>query len=949
MAGADRESRAQAETSPAGEEGAKRDAALLDQIDAGLIVIDPQSHRIEQVNRTAARMFGAPAEAIVGRTCHQFLCTTERGQCPITDLGREVERTERIMLRADGGRRPVLKTVRRIHIDGRDKLLETFIDISQRKRAEEALAERERSYRSVVENMQDVFYRADMQGRLTLASPSAARMLGYDSLDEMLGRPLAEFYARPEERAGFLRALERNNGRITNHEVTLQRRDGTPVPVMVSSALRHDEAGQVIGLEGVFSDISERKQGENALREINAELERETTRANVMAAEAEQANAAKSMFLANMSHEIRTPMNGVIGMTGLLLDTDLDAEQRHYAEVVRSSGESLLALINDILDFAKIEAGKLELEVLDFDLRALLDDFTAMMALRAEQKGLELICAADPEVPTLLRGDPGRLRQVLVNLVGNAVKFTERGEVAVRVTLEDEAADRVRLHFSVRDTGIGIPADRVDSLFEEFTQVDGSTARKHGGTGLGLAISRQLAEMMGGGITVDSQPGRGSEFCFDVQFALQPWRAEPPPAAEVDLSAVRCLVVDDNATNRELVIRQLAAWGMDAEAVDCAPLALQALYAATDANTAFDLVLTDMQMPGMDGEALGRAVAAEQRFAGTALVMMTSLGRRGDAARMREIGFAAYLTKPVRQGELYDCISAVLQQEPVQALSESELVTRHALRERHRARLRILLAEDNITNQRVAQGILHKLGLRCDVAADGAEALAALERLPYDLVLMDVRMPEMDGLEATRAVRALPADAPSRDIPIIAMTANAMAGDREECMAAGMNDYIAKPVTPASLSELLDRWLDELNRRHTAQPARSESPPRPEPSGSGEQPADFDAQSLIERLLGDRELARSVAEGFVADLPQLLAGLERHVAAGDPAAAGRQAHAIKGAAANVGAESINALAYALEQAGQAGELDPFREALPTLRQRQRAVAQSIRSAATWRG
>jgi PAS domain S-box-containing protein len=767
---------------------------LVESIDAGVVIIDPVTHIIESVNPYAAKLFGTPPDRIVGQVCHCFICPAQAGHCPVSDRGLTVENSERVMVTADGRHVPILKSVRHITIGGQPKLLETFIDISDRKRTEEQL------------------------------------------------------------------------------------------------------------------------------QETNQYLEQATARANEMAEQAEMANIAKSEFLANMSHEIRTPINGVIGMTGLLLDSELSNDQRRYAEIVKSSGESLLLLINDILDFSKIEAGKLDLEILDFDLRSTMDDFAASQALRAHEKGLEFVCSASPEVPAFLRGDPGRLRQILTNLTGNALKFTEKGEVSVSASVESETDDQVLLRFSVRDTGIGIPADKQSLLFSKFTQVDASTTRKFGGTGLGLAISKQLSELMGGEIGVNSVEGKGSEFWFTVRLGKQ---ADAPTFSLplVDLAGQRVLVVDDNATNRDVVRCQLNAWGLLAEEAADGPSALALLYKAKDAEKPFSCAILDLQMPGMSGTVLAQAIKADAKLKETPLILLTSITQKGDAKQMQEIGFSAYLTKPIRNSDLLDSLKVVLSND-TSAEASRPIVTRHTIREMKRSGVRVLLAEDNMVNQQVALGILKKLGVNADKVANGLEAIKALEAIPYDLVLMDCQMPELDGYEATARIRSEESAVLNHAVPIIAMTANAMQGDKQKCLDAGMNDYIAKPISSEALAKALEKWLPcEDNDERVSDNSRAV-----------QRAADmvFDYEAFKKRTMDDMELMQDILRIFIEDMPAQISTLKRSIVENDQKLADRTAHAMKGSSGNVGSIRLMNVAAEMEEAGRNGDLQRIESLIPLL-------------------
>jgi len=811
-------------------------------------------------------------------------------------------------------------------------LVGVIIDITDRKQAEEKLHESEEKYRNILESIEDGYFEVDLAGSFTFFNPSMCLILGYPG-EEMPGMNNRVFMDPENAKKVFLAFNEIYVAGTSTKgfEWEIIRKDGARRHLEVSVSLIASPGEKPTGFRGIARDVTERKMIEIELKKHREHLEEMiTARTNELAEamrKAEFASIAKSEFLANMSHEIRTPMNGVIGMIGLLLDTDLDGDQRRYAETVRGSGESLLTILNDILDFSKIEAHKLDLEILDFDLRTLLDDFAALLALRAHDKGLEFICAAAPDVPTYLRGDPGRLRQVLNNLAGNAVKFTSQGEIAVRASLVSETGDEALIRFSVKDTGIGIPEQNQGLLFQKFTQADASTTRKYGGTGLGLAISKQLAEMMGGEIGIVSAEGQGTEFWFTARFAKQAER-EHPLETPAGICGVHVLVVDDNATNREVLMAQFKAWGVRSEETTNGPMALQALYLAQDAGDPFQIAILDMQMPGMDGATLARMIKTDEKLKDTRLVLCSSLGQRGDAKRVQEIGFAAYLVKPVRHGEIIDCLSAVLA-ETTAVRQEQPLVTRHTIRELRRGVVRILLAEDNITNQQVALGILKKMGLRADAVANGAEAVKALEILPYDLVLMDVQMPEMDGFEATCQIRNPHSAVRNHRIPIIALTAGAMQGDREKCLEAGMNDYVAKPISPQALAEALEKWLP---REAAAAPKQATGKPEEAVLVSAEasEVQVFDMAGMMARMMDDEDLARTVVGGFLEDLPKLIKALKGYLEAGDVPGTERQSHTIKGASANMGGEALRKVAFEMEKAAKAGDMKSVADRLPEL-------------------
>ncbi|MEI6209471.1 MAG: response regulator [Desulfuromonadales bacterium] len=784
--------------------GAVRFRQMFEEHGAIMMMIEPLSGAIMDANPAAAQFYGYSIDRL--RTMNITDINRLSADQVYAELQCAASGVENFFVFPHRLSNGEVRTVE-VHstpIGEKDHLLLYSIiqDITDRIAAEEDALQAHERATQIFRVTPSATFTVDTDKTVTSWNEAMVRVTGY-SAEEALGKCCDFFSVQPCAHSCGLFAPDIPKPYLSK-QCTILRKDGQYRAISKNVDYLRNADGEIIGGIESFEDITEKN---NMLEQLSS--------AKVMA---EAASQAKSDFLATMSHEIRTPMNGVIGMTGLLLDTSLTSEQREYAEIVRKSGENMLSLINDILDFSKIEARKLDLEILNFDLRVTLEDSAESLALRAYDAGLELICTINPAVPPYLKGDPGRLRQIITNLAVNAIKFTRKGEVVISALLVSDQNGFATILFEITDTGIGIPKERLAAIFEPFTQADGSTTRKYGGTGLGLTICRQLTELMGGEIGVTSEEGSGSTFWFTICFEKQ---TDAETAAyqrnashqQVDLTGARILVVDDNATNRMLMTTFFHHWGCRHEVAVDAAEALTLMHDAVRRNDPFRIVLLDQEMPCIDGMELGRRIKADPLLTSTLMVMVTSLARRGDAAVLEQIGFAGYLPKPVRQAQLRDCLELVLRREAETHSDASPqkpqgIITRHTVAESGIKETRILLAEDNVINQKVAQHMLKTLGYRADVVADGREAVRALGMINYDLVLMDCQMPEMDGFEATAMIRNAGSEVLNHNVPIIAMTANAMQGDRENCLGAGMDDYLAKPVKKDQLAEIIDRWTN---------------------------------------------------------------------------------------------------------------------------------------------
>jgi two-component system, sensor histidine kinase and response regulator len=907
--------------------------ALFDLSPDAVVVIDPHDPGglwpIIDCNQVACQMNGYSRNELIGNSVDVLNVTpgTEAERMAYLEHLRAAGnlQLETYHRHKDGTIFPVEVSTSLITVGERELILGLDRDITQRRQVEAELTREKQYFESLVLNSPAAIVVLDNSEKITSCNPAFEELYRYRS-DEILGFALDDLITTPETRAEAQRYSQQVMNGTVHAFGKRSRKDHSLVEVEIFGVPVFVE-GEKTGTLAIYHDVSELVRARK---------------------EAEEASRTKSEFLANMSHEIRTPMNGVMGMLELALDTSLTPEQRDFLQTSLQSAEALLTLLNDILDFSKIEAGRLEFENINFNLRNAVEDVAYTLARRAQDKGLEMACLIHPDLTSDLRGDPGRVRQILVNLVGNAIKFTHQGEIVIRAEAIEETDKHAIIRFAVQDTGIGIPYERQAAVFARFTQADGSTTRKYGGTGLGLTISKQLVDAMGGQIGVESSPGVGSTFWFDLKFEKQVREKRttaPLTLGPVNLTQARILIVDDNQTNRLVLTKNIEALGSRVDAVSSGAKALETLRNAHRAGDPYHVVLLDMQMPGMDGEQTARAIKSDPSAREVKILILTSMGHRGDAKRFEVLGCSGYLLKPVKQQMLFDAVIAVLGREDN---LDPGLITRHTLSEQRKLGLRVLLAEDNAINQKLAVVLLQKAGYSVDAVGTGAEALEKVQTNSYSAILMDVQMPDMDGLDATHQIRELEKNT-GQHIPIIAMTAHAMQGDRERCLEAGMDDYVTKPLQPKVLFSALDRWTKafEFPQEATEILEDYSSPENhfsvemddglfgEEPSSSPKGvekvvpvfqiistadtlPVNFEA--ALTHFDGDQDFMRELLQQYKEQLSERVIEIRAAVQDRDPNRLTRLAHNLKGVSLNFSAGSLSDMALSMEEMGKREDL-----------------------------
>ena len=882
---------------------------LLSNAPVAISVVDSEG-RIKRINPHFERLFGHRAEDAVGKDLNTLI--VPKSEIPkASQLDRRIARGDTVIAeverrRKDGSLVPVRLSARRVEGVATHEVFVMYEDISDSRRAQDALTK----LASIVETSADAIIGQTLDGTVTTWNAAAQRLFGY-MLGEVQGKHIG-LLAPPDKSGEVAAILERirRGEHIEHFETVRVRKDGTTVPVSISISVTRDPTGRISGFSTIARDVREEVATRDALRHARDAAQRLAH--------------TRSAFLANMSHEIRTPLNAVLGLTELLLDTELAPEQRHSLSLVQSAGETLLTLLNDILDLSKIEAEQVRLEAIPFAPTHLVETTIGLLTGRARQKRLELLVDVAANVPPMVTGDPTRLRQVLTNLVGNAIKFTETGEIVVTAEGGETEEGRTHVRFAVRDTGIGIPAEKLETIFEEFGQADESTTRKYGGTGLGLTIARRLVHLMGGELGVTSTVGRGTEFTFSVPLHVTAGAAPDTAAAGSHLTGRRVLVVDDSTTNRRIVRGMLGGAGIQVGEAENGDAGLAALHEAQKNGAPYDLVILDAQMPGLDGYGLATAVRSSPPIASTRLLMLTSSGERGDGQRCREMGINGYLTKPASRTDLMDAVGVVLGM----AAAAPLVVTQHSIAESRR-RLHILLAEDNVVNQEVAATILRKRGHEVDVVGDGRAAVDAVAHKQYDAVLMDIQMPVMDGFAATKAIRATDA---GRDLRIIALTAHALSGEREKCLANGMSDYLTKPFKAHELFALVEGRVE----------AGASITPLPAPAADA--PVDLEAFRSEMRAAGVEEAVDGILDTFVQSSSERITALSDALTSGDAHAIKRAAHAFKSSAGTIGAKRLAALLQEFEALAEAGDVAKARALAARFTDESAAVTAYVRRA-----
>ena len=893
-------------------ESEARKKAMLDGALDCIIASDHQGNILE-FNPAAERTFGYTLDQVIGKPLADLIIPSHlrenhkqglkqyiaTGEGPF--IGKVVEVTA---MRADGTEFPAELGITPVGQEWPPMFLDHVRDISERKAIDNRVRQSEERFRSMIENVKDhAIYMLDVQGCVLTWNKGAERLTGYQS-EEIIGKHYLCFYPIEDRESGKPEQIMKTvlaEGQCEDEGWHL-RKDGSKFWANVVITAVRNGGAKLLGFSVVTRDLTLRRETEEQLR-----LAKE---------EAESANEAKSAFLANISHEIRTPMTGIMGMAGLLSDTELSSKQVEYCQIIQRSSDSLLTVINEVLDFSKVESGKLELEIIDFDLTSAVGEVVDLFAKQAEDKGVELINFIRYDVPEKLQGDPGRLRQIISNLVGNALKFTAKGEVIVRITVQEQTAAYANLRFEVSDTGIGIPKEKQDKLFSSFTQVDASTTRKYGGTGLGLAICKRFVELMGGQIGMDSEPGKGSTVWFTLKLLKQSESVREAPRPRTDLHGLRMLVVEGNATNRTVFDHYLSSLGIVSRSAEDGPTALELLSLANENNTPYDLAILDFRLPSMDGLELARTIRQNPKFSSLKLLLLSSVGKRDDAKLAREAGIDGYLTKPVSLSNLFECL-ALLMGEASKGDDSNSFVTLHKLAElKSQTRLRVLVADDNHINQKVVASLLENMGHRAEVVGNGKQAVEAYQYIPYDVVLMDLQMPEMDGFEASLQIRTL-ARMQGRHTSIIAVTAHARKEDREKCLAWGMDDYVSKPINPMELRAVLDRTL-------TAPKTISPAAPLVDSTDV------LNLSAAMTQIEGNNELFGEIARMFLAQYPKLLAEIHHASSTLDCAVLTSAVHTLGSSAGQMGAGRALAAARKLEEIGRQEELASVPEALAQL-------------------